>query len=125
MVGLYAIASKPGQSLAPMLGWFVLRSAGYDPAAVAADNSSAVTTATDNPQVAGLPLEGPSPTPSPLLVPHPPQTAVSDALLALLIWLPAAVAIVQIVLWMVYELHGANLAQLKARARERTHGSIV
>jgi len=29
IAGLHAIASKPGQSLAPMIGWFVLRSAGY------------------------------------------------------------------------------------------------
>lgn len=93
IAGMHAIASKPGQSLAPMIGWYVLRSAGYT---VGNDKPS-----TDMGQVA---LE------------QPP--AVFDALLRLLIFLPGVVGVVQVVLWQLYGLHGPALQQMKAQVEQ-------
>lgn len=163
IAGLYAIASKPGQSLAPMLGWFVLRSAGYDPAAGQGDKQLHDPAAAEPAAAGAAGLGGAGGGAAAEYV--PPPAAVTDALLALLVWLPAAVAVVQvrppacppaplqpparsrrsacgryhpganlcrglicaakIGLWVVYQLHGAELKQLKVRAKERDQGSIL
>jgi Na+/melibiose symporter-like transporter len=108
IAGMYAVASKPGQSLAPMLGWFVLRSAGYDPGH--ADNI-----VIDDYGVDGR-AKGVSVPQAPCAATVP--AAVSDALLLLLVWLPAVVAIVQILMWQLYQLHGPRLQHLKQRAKQ-------
>jgi hypothetical protein len=123
--GLHAIASKPGQSLAPMIGWFVLRSAGY-------------TTQHEQqqPHIADGTLPPPPPLPGDAAagggggggggaVGVTGEAAVGfgdgegitgvgggdvfDALLGLLIFLPGTVGLIQLVLWQAYGLHGAVL----------------
>ena len=116
IAGLHAIASKPGQSLAPMIGWFVLRSAGYRTEAATTVNVASLVLSEDTGRIedgATLRRDG-----------HPTATAeiheripgegeasgdVFDALLWLLICLPGFVGLVQVCLWQAYRLHGVVL----------------
>lgn len=119
IAGLHAIASKPGQSLAPMIGWFVLRSAGYS-----AETATTVTVASplleDTAAVEGgaavrdygepaATAEGHGGAPIPEGVVGAENGEVFDALLRLLIFLPGMVGVVQVCLWQTYKLHGVAL----------------
>ena len=118
IAGLHAIASKPGQSLAPMIGWFVLRSAGYN-----AETAMTVTVASPLLKATGAveggatvteygepaTAEGDDGTPIPVAMTGAENGEVFDALLRLLILLPGMVGVVQVCLWQAYKLHGVAL----------------
>lgn len=116
VAGLHAIASKPGQSLAPIIGWHVLRSTGYTGGtAVTATTAAGLGLGAD---VAATPL----PAGGGVLLPTAGESNILsgsvpgyEALLGLLIFLPGCVGLVQVCLWQVYTLHGPALAQLKAK----------
>ena len=119
IAGLHAIASKPGQSFAPMIGWFVLRSAGYSayvestvtvtsplPKGGAASAEEAIpreygeqAAAVDEHEAVGMQGE---------------KGDVFGALLQLLIFLPGTVGLVQLGLWQAYRLHGVVLGTICA-----------
>ena len=90
VAGLHAIASKPGQSFAPMIGWYVLRSAGYSSTQTFTENNEAVT---------DIPVG-------------------YTALLNLLIFLPGSVGLIQVCLWHLYTLHGDNLVNVKTKLKQ-------
>lgn len=117
IAGLHAIASKPGQSLAPMIGWFVLRSAGYSastmtiPSLLPTEDGVA---GADGPILseegkqaaavgghAAIPIQGENPGLG--------KGDVFGALLQLLIFLPGTVGLIQLGLWQSYRLHGVVL----------------
>ena len=117
IAGLHAIASKPGQSLAPMIGWFVLRSAGYSTATV--NVASAVLSEDTGRTEEGVTLRGDG-EPAPTTENHDRVAAqgeisgaasgdIFDALLWLLIFLPGFMGAIQVFLWQAYRLHGVAL----------------
>ena len=118
IAGLHAIASKPGQSLAPMIGWFVLRSAGYSANAATTITIASPQLSKDDPATVeggGIRGEQPQATGAPdAAATHAAVTEggngeVFNALLHLLIFLPGMVGLVQVCLWQAYRLHGVVL----------------
>lgn len=123
IAGLHAIASKPGQSLAPVLGWYVLRAAGYTggaAAAAAAATPSVMAPGLDEHKVASAQAGGADVISAAPQIGGPPPPARPpgySALLGLLMFLPGIVGLVQVVLWQFYSLHGQRLLDIKSQLK--------
>jgi len=91
LYGANALFTKPGQSIAPMLGWSVLQYVGYD-----ADGNNAVRSSDS------LTLD----------------SSTRGSMFNLLVFLPATCALVQLFLWNKFSLRGSYLQLVKEHRKK-------
>jgi len=97
LIGTSSLLAKPGESLAPMLGWKVLNLVGGE------QDATDAAAAADGEHAASEPRK--------------------QALLYLLLTLPLITVGIQLVLWSAFSLKGAYLRHITQRVKELEDGS--
>uniref|UniRef100_UPI0035902372 transmembrane protein 180 n=1 Tax=Myxine glutinosa TaxID=7769 RepID=UPI0035902372 len=106
LFGMVAFVTRPGQTLAPLLGtWLLATLSGFD----VFQHSSLQPLMTTAP-ISAFPRQSPA-----LNAPGEAKEALRQGCFALLVWVPAICGLFQLVIWSHFRLHGHYLQAVKSR----------